>query len=228
MPIHEDSSLESFAVTLNANNGSVSPASLNAARTVNYIFQNWNTESDGSGTSYHTGDHYDIDADVMLFAQWDESIRTSAVELPVPVREGYVFKGWGSSADAVTGFTDVYTPSGNVTLYAIWNPTYTISYDSNGGSGSPAEQIKEHDVALTLSYNRPSRANSSAESYIVTLDANGGDMATTYLTAERTTSYSFKNWNTKADGSGTDYAPGRGYYENASVTLYAQWKHFRI
>ena len=35
--------------------------------------------------------------------------------------------------------------------------------------------------------------------------------------------HSFKNWNTKADGTGTTYASGAIYSDNANVTLYAQW-----
>ncbi len=41
-------------------------------------------------------------------------------------------------------------------------------------------------------------------------------------TLERT-DYNFVGWNTAADGSGTFYAAGATYAENASLTLYAQW-----
>lgn len=44
------------------------------------------------------------------------------------------------------------------------------------------------------------------------------------MRAARTTSYSFKCWNTAADSSGTDYAPGASYTADADVTLYAQWE----
>lgn len=35
--------------------------------------------------------------------------------------------------------------------------------------------------------------------------------------------YVFKNWNTKADGSGITYIDGDAYYFNGTVALYAQW-----
>ena len=57
----------------------------------------------------------------------------------------------------------------------------------------------------------------------MTLNANGGSVSTTSLSAARTTSYSFKNWNTAANGSGTSYNAGGTYTANASATLYAQW-----
>ncbi len=100
---------------------------------------------------------------------------------------------------------------------------YTISYNANGGTGAPASQTKTKNVTLTLSSTKPTRSNASAGSYTVTFDANGGSCSTSSLSAARTTSYSFKNWNTKADGSGTSYASGGSYTANAAATLYAQW-----
>jgi uncharacterized repeat protein (TIGR02543 family) len=44
------------------------------------------------------------------------------------------------------------------------------------------------------------------------------------LTADRTTKYTFKNWNTKPAGGGKSYAPGAEYTDNAPLTLYAQWE----
>ena len=223
-PTRANASAGSYTVTLNANGGSVSTTSLTAARTTSYSFKNWNTKADGSGTSYASGGSYTANAAATLYAQWNSSTATAAVTLPTPTRTGYSFKGWATSANATSGTTGSYTPTGNVTLYAIWQAyPYTITFDANGGTGAPAAQTKLHDVALTLSTTKPSRANASAGSYTVTLNANGGSVSTTSLTAARTTSYSFKNWNTKADGSGTSYASGGSYTANAAATLYAQW-----
>jgi hypothetical protein len=73
--------------------------------------------------------------------------------------------------------------------------TYTISYDANGGMGTIAPDTKTHDVPLTLS------------------DGSG-------FTRE---GYNFSSWNSSADGSGTAYAAGATYTENADITLYAIW-----
>ncbi|MGB7653368.1 MAG: InlB B-repeat-containing protein [Acidimicrobiales bacterium] len=68
----------------------------------------------------------------------------------------------------------------------------------------------------------------------VTFDANGGAGSMAPENASIPTAlalntfarsgYSFVDWNTAANGSGTKYANGASYPFNASITLYAQWK----
>lgn len=72
----------------------------------------------------------------------------------------------------------------------------TVSYDSNGGSGSMDSQSFYPD---------------DGES--VTIKANGFTRS----------GYSFVNWNTSWDGNGTSYSAGSTYKGNG-MTLYAQWK----
>ncbi|MBQ7547744.1 MAG: RICIN domain-containing protein [Clostridia bacterium] len=96
-------------------------------------------------------------------------------------------------------WTDIYAwdAAGNEASYKtvkVNMSTYTVSYNANGGSGAPGSQTKLHDVTLKLSSTKPTRGT-----------------------------YNFTGWNTKANGSGTSYAPGANYTANASVTLYAQW-----
>ena len=71
---------------------------------------------------------------------------------------------------------------------------YKVSYNANSGTDAPEWQTKYYDKDLTLREEVPTR-----------------------------TGYTFMGWNTKADGSGTSYAPGATYRNNADVTLYAQW-----
>lgn len=219
------SSTTNYTVTLNANGGSVSPTTLNTARTTSYSFKNWNTKADGSGDVYNSGSSYTANEDMILYAQWNSSSTTSEVTLPTPTRDGYSFQGWASSANATTGVTGSYTPSGDVTLYAIWKAnSYTVTYNANGGTGAPASQTKTHGIDLTLSTAKPSRTSENAGSYTVSFNANGGNVNSTSMSAARTTSYSFNNWNTAENGSGTIFASGATYSLDANVTLYAQWK----
>lgn len=72
-------------------------------------------------------------------------------------------------------------------------PSYTVSYNANGGSGAPGSQTKWYGQNLTLSWDRPSR-----------------------------TGHSFAGWATSASG-GVAYQPGSVYTGNAGLTLYAKW-----
>ena len=120
-------------------------------------------------------------------------------ELPTPTRDGYVFAGWftDDAEPEEIKSTTIVTKTGSHTLYARWataSTKYTITYDANGGSGAPASQIKGVNESITLSTTIPTR-----------------------------TYYTFKNWNTKSDGSGKAYEAGATYSTNANLKLYAQW-----
>lgn len=118
-----------------------------------------------------------------------------------------------------------HTVSGNVKVVSTATlKTYNVHYNVNGGGGGISSQTKTHGVSLTLSTLIPTApASTSKTGYTVTFNANGGSCSTTSLTSQITTKYTFKNWNTAANGSGTSYASGASYTANAAVTLYAQW-----
>ena len=73
-------------------------------------------------------------------------------------------------------------------------PSYTVSYNANGGSGAPGKQTKWYGTTLTLSSGKPTR-----------------------------TGYTFKGWATSSSGN-VAYASGASYTANAAVTLYAVWQ----
>ena len=204
-----------YIVRLDANGGSVSTSSLNATKTTHYTFKNWNTAANGSGTSYTPGANYTANENMTLYAQWNSSVTAATVNLPTPTRNGYYFKGWATSASATSGAIGSYTPSGSVTLYAIWEeiPVYTVAYHANGGTGAPSSQTKEENAVLTLSDTVPTKK------YVVQYNAGGGSVSP----SSKSITCSFKNWNTSRTGGGTSYAPGGIYTANENVTLYAQW-----
>lgn len=100
-------------------------------------------------------------------------------------------------------------------------PSYTVTYNANGGTGAPSSQTKYYNESITLRTTKPTKSNTSTTGYTVTLNANGGTCATTSLAAKKVTTYTFSKWNTSSSGTGTSYAPGATYTANASVTLYA-------
>ena len=221
-------STTSYTVTYNYNSGSGSPANATATTTTSYTFNNWNTNANGSGTSYASGARYTTDADLKLYAQWNISSSGGSVTLPLPTRNGYTFGGWYGNSSLTTkvgNAGDSYIPTGNVTLYAKWVGSYTITYNANGGNSNsvPASQAKDENINITLSSTKPTRNSSTSNGYTITYNYNGGSGTPSSITGQRTTSYAFKNWNTSSNGSGTSYESGATYSANASATLYAQW-----
>lgn len=116
---------------------------------------------------------------------------------------GYTFTGWNTAANGTGTHYNVsatYNLTANVTLYAEWTAvaaSFTITYDGNGKDAGT------------------SPANTTGNGS-VTLATNSGDL-------ERS-GYTFKGWNTAADGSGTHYNVNGSYNLVASVTLYAEWE----
>ena len=125
-------------------------------------------------------------------------------------RDGYTFAGWTTKSDGTddgygwTGWSGTWNyadgqygiAENKLVLYARWEKNaYTISYNANGGSNAPGNQSKIENKSISLSSSKPTR-----------------------------TGYTFVNWNTKKDGSGTTYKAGASYNSNADLTLYAQWR----
>lgn len=108
-------------VTFNANGGSCSTSSLNSTATVTYSLNGWYTAASGGTKRVNGNTSYTPSATETLYAQWGSSTGSySAITLPTATRTGYIFKGWSTSSTATSGSTGSYTPTGNVTLYAVW------------------------------------------------------------------------------------------------------------
>ena len=191
----------------------------------NYSFVGWSKDRNATSASYFAGGSYTDNASVTLYAVWAYSpesytvrydanggtgapasqSKTYGVPLTLsdekPVRSYYEFLGWAKSPDALSleympGSS--YNENEEVTLYAVWKSTletYTVSYDANGGSDAPANQIKTEDIALKLSSDIPIR--------------NG---------------YEFLGWAESPTATSATYAAGATYFENADITLYAVWR----
>lgn len=115
-----------------------------------------------------------------------------------PTRSGYTFGGWKCSKGGTYQPGDAYSKDyngGTVTMTAIWNPwQHTVTYDANGGSGAPGNQIKTYGVSMNLSSTIPTR-----------------------------TGYTFKGWSCSIGGTyqpGQSYT----YDQNSgTVTMKAMW-----
>lgn len=96
----------------------------------------------------------------------------------------------GSSHSRISGTS---TATKTITIPA--KPSYTVSYNANGGSGAPANQTKWYGENLTLSSTTPTRSG-----------------------------WTFMGWGTSASATSVSYAKGATYSSNAAITLYAIWR----
>ena len=83
---------------------------------------------------------------------------------------------------------------------AAGSTTYKVTYDKNGATSGSV----------------PTDATSYNSGATVTVKSNSGNLAKT--------GYTFGGWNTKSDGTGTNYTAGSGTFTiTANTTLYAKW-----
>ena len=102
------------------------------------------------------------------------------------------FSSWATFGPGSSSWQGTSNAYGSISVPA--KPSYTVSYNANGGSGAPGNQTKWYGETLTLSSTKPAR-----------------------------TGYSFQGWATSSGGS-VAYASGASYTGNAALTLYAVWK----
>ena len=113
-------------------------------------------------------------------------------------RTGYTFSGWAQSASGSKVYsnsqtvTNIAYPEETITLYAVWTPnTYTVSYNSNGGSGTMANQTFTYGVSQALTANAFTKAH-----------------------------YTFGGWATTQNGAKV-YSNSQSISVSANTTLYA-------
>ena len=210
-----------------------------------YEFKSWNTMPDGTGTEYNPGDVYNVNASITLYAQWnyiihyDGNVPTDSNGFPtgtprniptdekisiyndtiiddlntytnVPEMDGYIFKEWNTSPDGtgtVYNPNDQYTLRKGLELYAIWQ--YEITYEEN----KPLDDTGF--VANVTINNMPASPQIEDINKVANISS---DIPTT-----TPDDYTFKEWNTSPDGTGTTYNPQDVYSGNISIKLYAIW-----
>lgn len=180
-----------------------------------YRFMGWNTKADGTGAVFTSNTA--VTGDLTVYAQWSYSYTvtfrlnngtdgvhaTRTVEAPAttvgalpanPVNGTRAFLGWNTEADG-TGivFTGKTKLTGDLTVYAQWSYTYTVTFDSNGGDAAPVTA----EVATPATTVGALPAAPLREGYV------------------------FLGWNTAADGSGSAFNASTAV--TADLTVYAQW-----
>lgn len=186
-----------------------------ASRT-GYIFMGWYTKKDGNGTKILESTTVTSDSDHTLYAYWSNTasnvkfnanggnVEVTSIKvtydreygtLPTPVRKGYTFEGWYTSANGGSKVTEktVCNSTKDVTVYARWeNTKYTVTFDANGGSCSTTSKT----VAYVKNYGT--------------------------LPTPNKTGHNFEGWYTEISG-GTRINDNSTYNETSNSTLYAHW-----
>ena len=224
-----------------------------------YNFAGWTENAAGTGTVYQAGAVFNnLTSSKTLYAKWNAAPVTftfekgasdvTALKTPDPytmsanygsnlavpagntvyTRTGFNHGGWSytnasnaaasvaanGASVAVANFKIVWTGDsaqgnlvGKATLTAVWNPyTYTISWNANGGTPNNSTA----GVQPTTTINLP--------------------------TAPSRSGYTFKGWNTAADGTGKAVTGGAvqdtfslaGVASGATLTAYAQWEENKV
>ena len=191
--------------------------SSNYVNTINpslYVYGCW----DGTGEIYVDNIRLEKVTDTSYITKTYDSLYTTE-ELTPASRSGYSFDGWYSDArytkrldetdqfnTNTAAFEDVNTPETSAYIYAKWSyNSYTIKFDKNNANaiGTMQPMTASRGTAITLNGN--------------TFNVPAG-IATKQI---------FNGWNTKADGTGTNYSDKESVTDlsttGESVTLYAQW-----
>jgi uncharacterized repeat protein (TIGR02543 family) len=187
-----------------------------------FDFDGWNTNANGAGTNYSAGQLVYITSTLNLYAKWKLSATTVTynpnggtgseiidnivannyytIRQNTFTRTGYIFDGWNTYANgAGTNYSAgqlVYLTS-SLYLYAKWkpDPALKVTYYPNNGIGN----IIADPVNFGASYTIRQNPNYTRQGYF------------------------FDGWNTEANGSGVNYAPGQVITITGSLNLYAKW-----
>lgn len=208
-----------------------------------YTWAGWNTSNASDATNathYNAGEQLaNISANTTFYAVWKHLVNLAVS----PAGKGTVSATYGTGGDAYYGKAagDTFT-SGDLVSHGIrmiLSVTPNTGYHfagTWGGTGST-----DNPANVPVGDNKTFTANLAANTYQVVFNANGGtgtmeNQSFTYdedskaLTANayERTGFTFKNWNTAPDGSGTSYDDGWSVQnltseDGGTYTLYAQW-----
>ena len=135
------------------------------------------------------------DWEVAEFVIYSGILNTFQIEaIEDSLKTTYGITGYTAPSPAASAVT--FNPTGNTTLYARWLPNaYNLTFDtSTVTSGVMTNQWFSAGTTFNLPANAFARPG-----------------------------YTFKNWNTAANGSGTTYTNSQSVTLFASLTLYPQW-----
>jgi uncharacterized repeat protein (TIGR02543 family) len=209
----------------------ISLPTTNPTRT-HYNFMSWNTMANGSGTQFTASTT--VTNGITVYAQWTgktytvtfdkndgtsppaSTIETKNVTYPAstatnptanvtthgggmptaPTRTNFRFKNWSTNSAGGTSFTGTTAVTGDITVFAQWG--ITVTFDKN------------HSDATGFTEANPKERNIDISANLATLPA-----------PPTRDGHTFKEWNTKDDGTGDKVEPTSQFIQN--TTVYAIW-----
>ena len=224
-------------ITFDANNGtnetttqtieSLTPTSLNknTFTKLGYIFNGWNTESNGTGTPYTDEQIVNLTSNIYLYAEW------------IPITYKVVFhSNNGLNETMEQKFTYDESKALNLNTFTKSNchfnhwassPSDSTPHYTNGQVVSNLSNINNDTIDLYAIWEN--------ENIGIMYDANGGLglMDNQIVTPNTDTQlnknifsrlgYIFTGWNTASNGTGTPYADEEMININEPLVLYAEW-----
>lgn len=183
-----------------------------------YIFTGWYTATSGGSYVAAGGGRYRPTSDITLYGHWVLEVKITyngnggtpagagyevtgqgyGVTLPNATRPGYVMAGWtiGSATYSVGA---MYYVNANVTAYAIWKQSCTVTYDVV----DPGARVDPLDRTSDTVY----------------------EDAVIYLPNAILDHYDFMGWYTQMYGQGTRVGgSGSAYTVTSTLSLYAFWR----
>lgn len=196
----------SYDVTLNYNGATTKPTSgspMGAASTI---------AADGNSATWNS------------YVQYDHVIPKVFGSDKI-AKTGYTFTGW-KNGDVLWN-ADGAVVKGRKLNNSTWSDAHGL-YKYTGNTTVTA-QWSENSYNIEFKANKPSKASNNVSGDLSTITNVKYTQSVTLKCAPSLTGWTFKGWNTQADGKGTSYSAGQSVSKlsatnGATVTLYAQWE----
>jgi len=177
---------------------SMTTKAANTFSRTNYVFKNWNTNADGTGTTYNASTAYTPNANLSLYAQWyaphtitykandgtsEEQTQVKVYNTAATVkgadafsRDGWLLTGWNTASDGTGDSVALgasYSTEADITLYAQWQ------------RGISSVTIGNATVIRTENSSSTSESDAGAYAYVqVPLTVSGAAAASISLSVE--------------------------------------------
>lgn len=214
-----------------------------------YLFRNWNTASDGTGTSYYPEETIqNVTSNVDLYAQWQLLPPSEYVLAYHPNDDAQSpAHGMPENIGVLEGdpaYISTLIPTRVGFTFNNWN-TDPSGLGADYAAGDTIPQMRENvdlyaqwqavpPIQHTLTYYGNDSGGSAAHGIPDPIAVADGQSVALSNAIPTRAGYRFAGWNTSADGSGANYFPGQIIDSvTADIPLHAQWqavppRYFRV